>query len=194
MQKSEVQSKKVGSIDIPIIQRDRPLIKSLLIVVLGGFDGVLDKEGQLYFRLLCRLIDKSVDEYLIARDYIAKELKSGDKLAYRFEIINHLENCINAINRAIKTFKWAIEKNSNLLQFIDSGTIAKIKSLSVSEVRNRIEHIDEDIFKNKFKKNLFLDADEEYKKICINEKCISFVELASIIENYHSLVREIFNK
>jgi len=41
---------------------------------------------------------------------------------------------------------------------------------------------------------LFLDVDDEYKKICINDNCITLVNLVYILEQYHQLVLEIFNK
>jgi len=186
--------RKNTNIEIPDINRDGSLIKRLMIVVLVGFDSVLDKEGRLYFRLLCRLIDKAADEYLTAREYIMEEIKTKDKLAYRFSVIDHLENCINAINRAIKTFTCSLsEKRSNILNFVSTETVSRVKEYSVSNVRNRIEHINEDILGNKFEGFVFLDVNEDYSQICINNKCLSFVDLASIIENYHNFVLEIFN-
>jgi hypothetical protein len=83
---------------IPTINRDAPLVTRLLPIVIGGFDLILDKKSQLYFRLLCRLVDKSFKEYSIAKEHIDEEIKTKDKLAYRFSIIDHLENCINAIH------------------------------------------------------------------------------------------------
>lgn len=175
-----------------------------------GFDGVLDKESRLYIRLLVRLIDKSFDEYMMAREYITEETKTQDKLAYRFNIISHLENSINAINRAIKIFEILIygkkvnnpckkgklqreRKNLNILNFISSETLGKIKKHSVSKIRNRIEHIDVDIFDNEFKGTLFLDTDDKYEEICINNKCLPLSNLTSIIEDSHNFVLEVFN-
>jgi len=203
MQKSKLQliikevfrKQNINSgIKIPIINRDTQLIKRLVTVVIIGFDEVLGKKGKLYFRLLCRLVDKSFDEYLIARQYILEEMKTGNKLAYRFTIINHLENCINAINRAIKVFNSSIETDESFIKnFVSESTVNKIKELNVSSIRNRVEHIDEDILKNQFETGLFLDVDEDYLQICINKRCLKFIELASIIENYYNFVLEIFN-
>lgn len=186
---------------IPTINRDGKLVTRLLPVVLVGFDHVLDKESRLYIRLLVRLVDKSFNEYMTAREYIIEETKTQDKLAHRFNIIGYLENSINAISRAIKIFEIIIygkkikdsneKRKFNILNFVNSKTLKKIKKQNVSKIRNRIEHIDEDIFDNKFKRDLFLDVDEKYEKICINNKCLSLVNLASIIENYHTFVLEI---
>ena len=191
MRKSKLQTDNIEN-KIPKINREIALIKRLLIVVLGGLDGVLDKKGQLYFRLLCRLVDKSFDEYLMVREYIVEEIKTKDKLAYRFHIISHLENCINAINRAIRVFKSSITK-SNIKNFVSESTIKEINRFSVSSIRNRIEHIDEDIYKKEINSGIFLDIDDKYKEICIGGKCISINNLASLINNYHNFVSEIFN-
>ena len=181
-------------IKISFINRNTQLIKRLVLVAMIGLDEVLGKKGKLYFRLLCRLVDKSFDEYLIVREYILKEKETKGKLAYRFVIINHLENCINAINRAIKTFNSSIEADeSRIKDFVNGNTIKKIKELNVSSIRNTVEHIDKDILKNKFETGLFLDVKKDYSQICINNKCLAFINLASIIENYHNFVLEIFN-
>ena len=183
-----------SNIKIPIVNRDAQLIKRLILVVMIGFDEVLGKKGKLYFRLLCRLVDKPFNECLIAREYILVEMKTKDKLACRFTIINHLENCINAINRAIKVFNSSIEADeSSIKNFVSENTIKKIKELNVSSIRNRVEHIDEDILENKFETGLFLDVNKDYSEICINNKCLAFVDLASIIKHYHNFVSEIFN-
>ncbi len=183
-----------SNIKIPIINRDTKFINRLMIVVIIGLDEVLGKNGKLYFRLLCRLVDKSFNEYLMAKNYILEEIKTKNKLVYKFIVINHLENCINALNRAIKVFNSSIKKNESYINnFVSENTVAKIKKLNVSPIRNRIEHIDEDIYKNEFKTDLFLDIDDEYKKICINSECLLLTDLVSIIENYYNFVLEIFN-
>lgn len=191
--------KDSNGVKIPPINRDGKLVNRLIPVVLVGFDGVLDKESQLYLRLLCRLVDKSFDEYTAVKEYIDQEIKEGNKLAYRFAIINHLENCLNAINRVSKIFSILIfgtknvKKNFNILNFISKESIEKMKKYEVSTVRNRVEHIDEDIYENKFESGLFLDVDDKYEKVCINKQCLSLSELVLIIENYHNFVLEIFN-
>jgi hypothetical protein len=96
------------STKIPSPTKNVPLTKKLMQIVLIGVDQkYLDREGQLYLRLLCRLIDKAIDEYSLAKESAEQEIKVGNKLEYGFSIINHLENCINALNRAGEAFKRA---------------------------------------------------------------------------------------
>lgn len=187
---------------IPAINRDGSLITRLIPVILVGADKGLDRESKLYISLLVRLIDKAFTEYMEAKEYIEEELKIDDKLAYRFHIINHLENCLNAISRAVKVFNVIVgkkykektmKKNFNILNFVSQKTIKEVKKFKVSDIRNRVEHIEEDIYFNKFKADLFVDVDDKYQKICINNQCISLFELVQIIENYHNFVLEIFS-
>jgi hypothetical protein len=184
---------KSGKNQIPAINRDASLLTRLLPIVIIGCDGVLDKKGQLYFRLLCRLVDKSFDEYSTAKEYIEREIETGNKLEYRFSIINHLENCINAINRAAKTLKSSIKGENKLLEYMSKESLETLKKCDASTIRNRVEHIDEDIQKGKFRGQLFLDVDNNYEKICINYKCVTFRDLTSVIESYHKAVLEICN-
>lgn len=190
--------------DIPEVKRDGKLISRLLAIAIGGFDKVVDKESQLYLRLLTRLVDKAYSEYLIAREFILEEIKTNDKLAYRIEIINHLENCISAISRATKIFKrlqdgislkdgTRVKKDLDIYKFIGDQTRQKIVKQSVSGVRNRVEHIDEDVYLNKFKDRLFLDVSDDYENISINGESVTLKDLARMISEYHELVLEIFN-
>jgi len=178
--------------EIPSINRDAPLIIRLLPIIIVGLDGVLDAQGKLYFRLLGRLVDKAAEEYMKAKEYVEKEIETKDRLGYRFAIMDHLENCINALSRAAKALRSAVKGKSNLLDYISKETLEKIiDDRKIRTIRNRIEHIDEDIQKGRFEEGLFLDIDESYKKICINRKCITLQDLASIIEKYHWSVLEI---
>jgi hypothetical protein len=188
--------------DIPDIQREGSLMSRLLPVILIGFDDILDKESKLYLYLLVRLIDKSFIEYEEVKNLIKEELKTENRLENRFNIISCLENCLYSINRAIKILDIIVsghKKNSkitkkdfNILKFISEETIINIKEDKVSKVRNRVEHITEDIFYNKFSNNLFLDVDINYEKICINNESILLIELVKIIGDYHNFVLEIF--
>jgi len=187
-----MQKSKILTYTIPSPNRDGKLTNRLMVVILGGFDNVLDKNGQLYLRLLSRLVDKAFDEYLLAREYILEELKVQNKLVYRFSIISHLENCINALNRAISVFHFS-KNHTAIGRLVSRNTKRKIQRLDVSKIRHTIEHIDKDIQKGLWQKGLFLDVDDKYKNICINNNCISLAMLVDILEQYHQLGLEIFN-
>jgi len=191
-------------VEIPDVKVKHSLSSCLFPVILVAGTEILDKDSKFYIYLLVRLTDKSREEFMLAREYINKEQRSGDKLAHRFQIINHLENCINAISRSIKIFdvihngkkeekKLFINNNIKLLDHVSKKTITKIKRYKTSKIRNRIEHIEEDIYTNKFVTGLSVDIDVKYQNICINKRCISIIELSNIILDYHNFVLEIFN-
>lgn len=202
------KKKNDKTIDIPTINRDGSLKKRLFPLMMGGFLNILDKKSKLYTYLLVRLVDKAFDEYFEAKEYIEEEIKTGDKLTYMFGKINHLENCLNAISRAGKIFKIivsgkiikkdgvkkVIKKKINIINFFNPEDIEEIKKSKNKEstIRNRIEHINEDVYFNKFKQELSINVDEEYRKICINKKSITLIELVEIIEKYYEFVLGIF--
>lgn len=192
-------------IQIPEAKRDGKLINRLLATILVGFDQVMDRESQLYLRLLVRLVDKAFSEYSIFREYVLEEIKENDRLAYRIEIINHLENCVSAISRASKIMNRLanglllkngskIKKDLDIYKFVNEETRKSIAIKSVSAVRNRVEHIDEDVYLNKFKDKLFLDLSDDYKKININGKSVLLIDLVNMINIYHELTLKIFSK
>lgn len=193
-----------SKIQIPPLNREHSLVSVFIPKILTGTNNKYDDKSELYLRLFIRLVDKSYNEYIYAKEYLEKEIKTNDKLAYRFNIINHLENCLNAINRVIKTFdiilngikdksKNSIYKDENvkLLDNIGDEVLSKMKDYSVSKLRNRVEHINEDIYKDRFGEGLFLDVDVGYKNVYINKKQISLIELTEIIQNYYLFVLEL---
>jgi hypothetical protein len=178
---------------IPAANRDAPLVIRLLPAVIGGIDQQrLDKEGQLYLRVLCRLIDKAFEEYNLARQYMEKEIKSKNKLEFMFAIINHLENCINAANRTAKAFESA--ESNGIFQLMSDGCKNNIRSSNISPVRNRMEHIEQDIQDGKVRGSLFLTLDANYEKVCVNNRCVDLKDLVEILETYHKGMLEIIGR
>jgi len=203
---------------LPEIKRDAPLKSRLISITLIGFDDVFGKIGALYFRLLCRLIDKAAKDYSLVKNLIEKEIKSNDKLNYRLPIVDHLEDCFSSVNRIIRIIrmleKGIIKKKSigycpvcnqkieeistilnkcDFLKFSKLKAYKKIQSQSISKIRNRIEHIDEDIYLGKINGSIFIDIDENYKNITLNGINCSFSQLVSIIESHHEFMLEIIS-
>jgi len=200
---------------MPEIKRDAPLLVRLLAIAFIGFDTVFDKAGGLYCRILCRLIDKAFKDYSSAKECVDKEIKSGDKLAWRILIIDHLEDCIFSMSRVIrivdmlekgvrnKSFACCLNckqevkvadnqfQKSDFLKFSKLRTFVKLRSKEIRSIRNRIEHIDEDVYFNIIEGPVFLDVDNDYEGVLLNRKYCSFIHLANIIESYHEFMLEI---
>lgn len=190
--------------NFPKLKAKGELHKKLIINMLGGFWNVLDKEGQRYFQIMCILIDKSVYEFNCMRDYVVEEIKGNDRLSYRLRIIGHLENSINAISRANKIlniiFKGVkkkgkmIKKNQEIIKFIEKNILNRINDQNILKIRNRIEHIEEDIFSNKIKGAFLVDMDDRYQGISINNKSMAIKEFVLLIDNFEELALDIFCK
>ena len=190
---------------IPEPKRDGKLISRLLAVTIVGFDKVMDRESQLYLRLLARLVDKAFYEYCIVRELLLEEMKIGNRLAYRIEIVNNLENCVSAIsgiskilyrlaNGSTRTGKRPMKKNLDIYNLISDEMKQKVSTTTIWAIRNMIEHIDKEIYLGNFQDQLFLDINEKYETISINGKILSLAELADMITVYHELVLQIFNR
>lgn len=195
MIKKNLLNNKKDYIRLPKIKRDGPLITGLFSITTMGFDNALDKKSASYFRLLCRLIDKSFDDYCSARNFIEKEIINNDKLAYHVVTVNKLEDCIFSVNRLLRILDYLKkEKGVYLLDLVEPDLYESLKNKQIKDVRNRIEHIDEDIRDNKINGGIFLGISEDYKKIFLNKRNCSFSELVEIIENYYKLMVGIIEK
>jgi hypothetical protein len=175
--------------NIPTPTKNVPLSNKLIPIALFGLDQKhLNREGQLYLRLLCRLIDKAIDEYALAKESAEQEIKVGNKLEYGFSIINHLENCINALNRVSKAFERA--RANELLKYLSKESKRDLDHNRISRIRNSMEHIENEIQGKKIVGPLYLSFDNSYNKICINHESIEVADLVLIMETYYRVMNE----
>ncbi len=142
-----------------------------------------------------RLIDKARVEYLMAREAAINEEKEGkmthDELIKRNEgqyffvctIINHLENCINALSRIYKLHKLLTPKN----QFL---TTQKQK---VNRIRNHVEHI-EDRIANSTPGPRALNISQDALMVEIAGDNLSLDDVANEIRFLHNGIRRIIEK
>lgn len=198
---------------IPAVFRDGKLTSRLLVVVLGGFDSQMDETSRLFLRQLTRLCDKSYTEYMSAREYLQEEIRNHDVLMYRFLIVSHFENCINALGRSCKLLMCLknglvtleerrknvqnpkiLKKDFDIYKLMDKEAVNSLINSEILSVRNRLEHIDEDIFLSLLKEKIFLDVDEKYSQISVNGKSISLTKLSKLIETHHTLMLNVFDK
>lgn len=177
------------STKIPSPAKNVLLSNKLIPIALLGLDQKhLDREGQLYLRLLCRLIDKAIYEYALAKKSAEQEIKVGNRLEYGFSIINHLENCINALNRVSKAFERA--RGNGLLKYLSKESKRDLDHIRISGIRNSMEHIEKEIQGKKIVGPLYLSFDNSYNKICINNESIEVADLVLIMETYYQVMNE----
>lgn len=165
----------VEKCEMPAISVDGSAISRFLV---GSMGGAYEPDMERYFSLLGRLIDKARHEYAAARSSALTE--SSEDSIYTAEIINHLENCINALVRVYKIFSQI-------------GSVGVSMQKSVSDVRNRIEHMDEDIAEGKTGATS-LNISSDAKSIEILGKTLDLVDLAKEIEAVHVEILKLFHK
>lgn len=185
---------------IPELKSKKDLVNRLFVHFLGNFWGVLDKESRNYFHLMMVLIDKSIYEYNNFYGYVEKELKENDPLSYRLKIIWHLENCINAVSRASKILRTILigvkgqKKAKDISKLLKQNIVKKLEESKIFEIRNRVEHIDEDIFNSLLKGPFLVSLDENYANIVINENGIALNDFVLLIDSFYDLLVDINNQ
>jgi hypothetical protein len=182
----------------PNLKSSGDLHKRLMVHIIGGFWNVLNKESKNYFHLLLILIDKSVYEYNYFYGFVCEDIKNDDPLSNRLRIVWHLENCINAIGRVSKVLGKIIngfkgqKKTEDIAVLINKSVDEKIGG-KIASIRNRIEHIDEDIFLNDLSDSFLISPDETYENLKINKIQISVSDLALLIDSFYDLLIDINN-
>ncbi len=181
---------------IPQIPDGQNIIGRLLVSMFGGFDEVLGKDGRIYYILLCRLINKAIYEYSMVNEYCIKESTPSDEI-FSHKIIDHLENCVNAVHRAnllaidmVNRNKLPSSINKNLLLQIKR----KLASIKVKEIRHRIEHMNEDlanIGKYPLKGSHSVYFDEKKTSLVINKRKLTLSDLAKNIDLLQGFVDHI---
>lgn len=175
---------------------------TMLLNLFLSADDNTDRKVALYRRILTRMLDKALDEYKESRECIlsqiaemkrpAEEMERTGRHIYMFKFVDHMENCLCTIRRILRFLEKL--KSDVKAPGIPRIKRKQIESLSVSlvDVRNVIEHIDEKIQKDGIKENepvmLKLTADQE--GVCIGSKAISFLAISSIIKKVHELTTE----
>lgn len=197
------KKKKGDIIEIPELNIDHKLIPMYLVGALVGTEkGVSEKLTYLRVNIV-RLVDKAIDEYLEAKEAMTneqldllrseKEKKRDGGFIYTHTIINHLENCINSVNRFFKLYDQL--KTIRLGPQIDRNIrhIAESHKKEIEDIRNTVEHIDEEVQKDQVKKGqtvvLWVSPDYSYIKILDNK--MKMKDLASAINSIYKIGKEI---
>lgn len=178
---------------------DYPLTKYLLLHAIIGDPGLTKKDG-LYRRNFVRLVDKAIREYNITRDCIiaqVEELKKQEEektfiLFYTFRFSDHFENCINAINRLLKQLDRIKSEPGNCKIPREIRREIEAHSKEIPDIRNSIEHMEDDIKFEKIYGPIISAIDESEEKVIVNSYKISFADIVLTIRGLHKVALDLF--
>ncbi len=169
------------------------VVGHFLLTSLAGFDKKHTKKTMACLSVLSRLIDKAIYEYSIARETVIKDEKEN-KLTYEeimnrndgqymyvCPIINHLENCINALSRIFKLLKLLPKEY----------TLAHQRK--IDDIRNTIEHMDERISSSR-QGSLSLNISEDALSVEITGQIIKLEDIADQIRVLYKEIRDFIHK
>jgi hypothetical protein len=177
--------------------------RSLLQVFVGD-PGVNQKERS-YRRIFARLVDKAIYEYGMARKAILEQIAEGNRPAeemmnrgrqlFILAFVDHFENCINAINRALKLFERM--KSEPML----SGVPRELRraldacSGSLADVRNTFEHMEERIRDDEIAEGqpIMLSVGGAGDRAVVGADVVLFVDVARTLRKLHEIGTLLFD-
>ena len=169
------------------------VVGHFLLTSLAGFDKKHAKQTIACLSVISRLVDKAKYEYSIARETVIEEeqenkltydeiMKRGSgQYMYTCPIINHLENCINALSRIFKLLKL-LPKEYNFTH-----------QKKIVDIRNAIEHMDERITSSK-QGSLSLNISEDALSVEITGEIIKLEDIANQIRAIYQEIRDFIYK
>lgn len=179
------------------------LIPRLIATAAGaGVKGIGEAEGK-HIRVLAHVVDKAIREYITAREHVLLQVGEPDRShaellegrhLYIFGIAGHLETCINSVRRASRHLE-AIRRVGGFLS-VDRQTkrVLEWDSRSVREMRDSIEHLDEDIQRRSFDGPLLLSLGEDASTVALGDRTLRLDTLASVLERLHSVTVDLIGQ
>ncbi len=188
--------------DLSDLSRLFPLL--LTSVLMGDPD--LTWKGGLHRKNFLRLVDKAIYEYEKAREVLIALVKNEKRNKEEFHqehkatlflsdfpLVDHLENCLNAIVRLHKIIdRIKRGPDSEKIPKLARRIVQKSKK-QFQDIRNVIEHMDELIHFDNIEclKPIMLDLSDQGKAISIATYELNFRDLAFNIRALHKLGKEL---
>jgi hypothetical protein len=178
---------------------EKRLMPALMLSLICSKGANFSPKASLYLRNFIRLIDKSIAEYLEARNIIlleieeknrsAEEMQETGRFLYFISFVNHAENCINALRRALHLLSaMKSEQFSPAIPKIPRKLIEALGD-KIKDIRDTIEHLDEKIQKDEHVQGepvmLVVTDDERSMSIC--NQNLKFCELELIIRKLYNI-------
>ena len=158
--------------------------------------------GRAFFLNLTRLADKTLYEYEEARKYLQRYVHSGNETTLFFRCVGHMENCVDSLHRIfqhtnrLQHHLHTLEEENHTghpAPIISRNELPKSKDRArVAKIRRAIQHMDDDISKEKAGRNLapiglIVNSDS----IELGGTEISHEDLASWIKQVHKATQRL---
>jgi len=177
---------------------DYPLVGRLVIQLLAGERGLSPKTS-LYRRNFIRLVDKALREYHEARETILaeiaetkrplEEMSRDGRNIYILTFADHIENCINAVQRLYKLLeRIKAEKQSPGLPR-ELRRQVETRGETIVRIRGAIEHMDERILEGEagVGKPIMAAGSENWDAVVVSNYELKFEELAMVLRTMHEI-------
>jgi hypothetical protein len=157
-----------------------------LLLALTGEEPITGTPGRPLYLNIVRLSDKAVMEYEAARKSLTEfaSQRAFGVWSPLFRGVDHLENCITALARALLYVKALRSELVVSLPEINTAVAENIRRL-----RHRVEHTDEDIVQGKLAEGHapFLEAASD--RVYLREVEVTFDELVDTIRQVDAVVQ-----
>jgi len=167
---------------------DSPLMNRLIVRLMVPESGISQK-ARAYRTNFVRLQDKAIREYRQAREAFLDYIADRGRLMRFIEFTDHMETCISATSRLsrlldrLKSERQSPSFPKELRRFVET------KSRSVQDVRNAVEHMDEEIRCDRVApgKPITLTVNENGDGVLASNYQVSFRDLANVLEKFNEI-------
>jgi hypothetical protein len=181
--KSECKMPALASIDFPLTNR-------LIVQLMVGAPG-LSKKASLYRTIFVRLLDKAIREYQQAREAFLANIAEANRAMHFIAFTDHIETCINAVSRLFKLLDRIKSEKESPAFPRELRKLVGTKSECVANVRNAVEHMDEEIRNDEIApgKPVMLSINKNGDGVLVSNYEIEFEELAMVLEKMNEIAQ-----
>ena len=160
-------------------------------VLLGGLPSRF--ESATLLKNFIRIVDHTVASYELARQQFEQFVvrQTGSNLAEMFRAQAHMEDCITALDRAVRHGQRMRRSRDFAGSIPRLSVLEKSNAASISDIRNAIEHAEERVLKGKIKPSdtvmLWLDEDA----LEIETKRLTYEQLSKWLVEIHGLALDL---
>ena len=175
--------------DIPDLSHlDHKISLGLILSALTGGTTVKHPVSSVVLRAYVRLVDKAVREYQLARSELHSYRDTpGHVISPLFHAIGHMENCVNALLRALR-FADVLRRDKHAPP-ISRTTATRLRKATdaLTGVRHAMEHMDERLATGQVQEGAAVALILGPNRLELADRSIEWNELVLWIEMVHSL-------